>query len=90
MALDETIERFETLAKSYESYVENINPKELAEWLKELKEAKRLLKVAVEDLNNIGSCKTCVKSDDVCRGCRTDYKWVHADEAFALIGEGCE
>lgn len=53
----------------------------------ELREAKRLLKLAVEDLNIIGSCKTCVKSGDICRGCRTDYKWVHADEAFALIGE---
>ena len=38
MTLDETIKRFEALAESYESYVENINPKELAEWLKELKE----------------------------------------------------
>ena len=61
--------------------------RQLAEWLTELKEAKRLLKAAVEDLNNIGSCKTCVKFKGICRGCRTDYKWVHADEALALIGE---
>lgn len=53
-------------------------------------EAKRLLKAAVDDLNNIGSCKTCVKFDGICRGCRTDYKWVHADEALALIGEDGE
>jgi hypothetical protein len=50
-------------------------------------EYKRILKAAVDDLNNIGSCKTCVKFGDICRGCRTDYKWVHADEALALIGE---
>lgn len=64
--------------------------RQIAEWLKELKETRRLLKLAVEDLNIIGSCKTCVKYGDICRGCRTDYKWVHADEAFALIGEECE
>lgn len=50
-------------------------------------EYKRILKSAVDDLNNIGSCKTCVKFEGICRGCRTDYKWVHADEALALIGE---
>ena len=38
MTLDEAIKRFEALAESYESYVESVNPKELAEWLKELKE----------------------------------------------------
>jgi hypothetical protein len=53
----------------------------------QIAEYKRLLKAAVDDLNNIGSCKTCVKFGDICRGCRTDYKWVHADEALALIGE---
>lgn len=40
MTLDETIKRFEALAESYESYVESINPKKLAEWLKELKQLK--------------------------------------------------
>lgn len=61
--------------------------RQLAEWLQELKEAKRLLRLAVDDLNNIGSCKTCVKFEGICRGCRTDYKWVHADEALKLIGD---
>jgi hypothetical protein len=53
----------------------------------ESQEAKRLLKLAIEDLNNIGSCKTCVKFEDTCEGCRTDYKWTHADEVLKLIGE---
>jgi hypothetical protein len=54
---------------------------------RQIAEYKRILKAAVDDLNNIGSCKTCVKFADICRGCRTDYKWVHADEALTLIGE---
>ena len=60
--------------------------KMLRDTVAELCEAKRLLKAAVDDLNNIGSCKTCVKFEGICRGCRTDYKWVHADEALKLIG----
>lgn len=61
--------------------------RQLAEWLRELKEAKRLLKLAIEDLNNIGSCRTCVKFVDICKGCRTDYRYVHADEAEKLLKE---
>jgi hypothetical protein len=69
------LEQYDMLSREYEMLNERY------------KEAIRLLKLAVGDLNNIGSCKTCVKFGDICRGCRTDYKWVHADEALALIGE---
>jgi hypothetical protein len=91
----EVVERQEKLKES--KYISDIEEqycdkcaadhRQLAEWLQELKEAKRLLRLAVDDLNNIGSCKTCVKFEGICRGCRTDYKWVHADEALKLIGD---
>ena len=64
--------------------------KQLAEWLIELKEAKRLLKATVEDFSNIydhifdcdGMCDTCPihGNRDTCD------KWVCADEALKLIG----
>ena len=92
MTLDETIKHFESLAESYESYVESINPKELAEWLAELKEAKRLLKRAVEDFSGMydhifdcdGMCETCPihGERDNC------YEWRYADEAKKLFREG--
>lgn len=79
MTLDEAIKRFETLAESYESYVESINPKELAKCLKELKELREqiseykwLLKAAVEDLrwvneNTQDAYGTCIMKK--CEGC---------------------
>ena len=64
--------------------------RQLAEWLMELKEAKLLLKAAVEDFSNIydhifdcdGMCDTCPihGNRDTCD------KWVRADEALKLIG----
>lgn len=68
--------------------------RQLAEWLTELKEAKRLLKAAVEGYNFIGhitkdyscpsatSCSACPMDEG--KQCRI---WEHADEALALIGE---
>ena len=68
--------------------------RQLAEWLKELKEAKRLLKAAVEDFKVIGkvldadcdiliNCEECpLQSGHY--NCRS---WNHQDEALALIGE---
>ena len=58
---------------------------------KELKEAKRLLKAAVEDINAAEACDTCeyypIINSDMCQ--KDDcYKWRHADKALALIGEG--
>lgn len=73
--------------------------RQLAEWLTELKEAKRLLKAAVPIINNsfpeVGSCWGCANHDEVndeCKGgafaeCAEVCKWEHADEALALIGE---
>lgn len=63
--------------------------RQLAEWLTELKEAKRLLKAAVEDINAAEACDTC-EYYPVINGaeCQKDdcYKWRYADEALALIG----
>ena len=61
--------------------------RQLAEWLKELKEAKRLLKAAVKDMNNGGCNSNCYK----CKHCGAcDYSerftWKHTDEALKLIG----
>lgn len=63
--------------------------RQLAEWLTE---AKKLLKAAVYDFSNMydhifdcdGMCDTCPihGNRDTCD------KWVHADEALKLIGEG--
>ena len=72
--------------------------RQLAEWLTELKEAKRLLKAAVEDMYNSVNdvhCKYCSKwHTDQCQGtshldCYVEnkFKWRYADEALALIGE---
>lgn len=70
---------------------------QLAEWLTELKEAKRLLKAAVPIINNTfpetGSCWGCANHDeakDECKGgafeeCSEVCKWEHADEALKLI-----
>ena len=68
--------------------------RQLAEWLTELKEAKRLLKAAVEDFKVIGkaldadcdiliNCEECpLQSGHY--NCRS---WNHQDEALALIGK---
>lgn len=72
--------------------------RQLAEWLTELKEAKRLLKMAVSIINNsfpeVGSCWGCANHDEVndeCKGgafveCADVCKWQYADEALKLIG----
>ena len=75
--------------------------RQLAEWLMELKEAKRLLKASVEDLNAIAAevynggviCKCCKWKSQIGKcscpddgGCDTDYQWRYADEALKLIG----
>lgn len=64
--------------------------RQLAEWLQELKEAKRLLKAAVKDFScrdefcyyNIG-CDLCADCNDI--PCNK-FKWRYADEALKLIG----
>ena len=73
--------------------------RQLAEWLTELKEAKRLLKLALNDFEIIESnleydehcvikthsirCDECPLSADTIYRC----KWRYAAEALALIGE---
>lgn len=62
--------------------------RQLAEWLRELKKAKRILKDALITLND-GSCnkdcRKCVHNSDGCDySCR--FKWKHTDEVIKLIG----
>lgn len=61
--------------------------RQLAEWLTELKEAKRLLKLAVEDMN-CGSCNANCRNCNYCGSCDYSerFKWIHTDEALKLIG----
>lgn len=74
--------------------------RQLAEWLTELKEAKRLLKLALNDFETIESnleydehcvikthsirCAECPLSADTIYRC----KWRYADEALKLIEKG--
>lgn len=76
--------------------------KQYIEWLTELKEAKRLLKAAIEDLSNTAAeayngrviCKCCkwLAETVYCKcpndgGCDITYQWRYADEALKLIGD---
>ena len=74
--------------------------RQLAEWLTELKEAKRLLKLAVEDFKEINSdiltCKYCKwysAETDECTfypddtPCEQICGWKHEGEALKLMGE---
>ena len=65
------------------------NNRQIAEWLMELKEAKRLLKLAVENMNDGGctrSCSTCKYGRDGCKYTE-GYEWVHTEEAAKLLKE---
>ena len=64
--------------------------KMLRDTVAELCEAKRLLKLAVEDINAAEACDTCeyypVINSDMCQ--KDDcYKWRYLDEALKLIGD---
>ena len=65
------------------------------ELMSELKEAKRLLDMALCELNN-GTCSkfcsTCTKvNTEKCLDYKTkNYRWIHTDEALKLIGEDIE
>ena len=63
--------------------------RQLEEWLTELKEAKRLLKAAVEALND-GSCNKDCRQCENHKSCDYDnrFKWKHTNEVLKLIGEG--
>lgn len=92
MTIDEAIKHCEEEAEKYmeygietECYQCGKEHEQLAEWLTELKEAKRLLKLAVAAMN--GSCTVN------CYNCKhkgnCDYsrhfEWKHTDEALKLI-----
>lgn len=67
--------------------------RQLAEWLTELKEAKRLLKAAVEDIHSRDYCHGCIyenaEGKEQYLNCEYHncFKWRYADEALKLIGE---
>lgn len=58
---------------------------QLAEWLRELKETKRLLKAAVEDINYYVDCYEA-HCDECCCDHDNHCHWKHEAEALALIG----
>lgn len=60
--------------------------RQLAEWLTELKEAKRLLKAAVEDINFYVDCYEA-HCDECCCDHDNHCHWKHEAEALTLIGE---
>lgn len=72
--------------------------RQLAEWLTELKEAKRLLKVTYEDIKRYagGMCRVCTECnadfecncEDFCAtNKRSKWKYKYEPEILALIGE---
>ena len=102
MTIDEAIAQAERIAEGQEKSAE-LSPfnhakerisksaaehRQLAEWLRELKKAKRILKDALITLND-GSCnkdcRKCVHNSDGCDySCR--FKWKLTDEVIKLIG----
>ena len=70
------------------------NNRQFAKWLIELKEAKRLLRLAVEDIgktpcnNDVytpSSCDVCSNKDNC--DYTDSFKWRYADEAIKLLKE---
>ena len=105
MTLDQAIKHYEELAEVNEDIADNCDMdnwmnkagceerasdyRQLAEWLRDLKEAKRLLKLAVENMNDGGctrSCSTCKYGRDGCKYTE-GYEWVHTEEAAKLLKE---
>lgn len=100
MTIDEAIKHCEEVAERYDRIEDShaddelkqeciqcaADHRQLAEWLRELKEAKELLKAAVEDINFYVDCyeshcdECCCSQDNHCH-------WKHEAEALALIGE---
>ena len=94
MTIDEAINHSEEVAERYERMEDSHDEKlkkeclqcaadhrQLAEWLKELKEAKRLLRLAMQDMRilyefgNGGSCYGRM------------FEWRYADEAEKILGK---
>lgn len=65
--------------------------RQLAGWLRELKEAKRFLKAVIDDMNannfccKFDSCKVCSKRYSI--SCNKKFQWHYSDEALKLIGD---
>lgn len=62
------------------------------ELMSELKESKRFLKAAVDDLKFESQCRNCKYQqtglNNICNGCRGNkYEWRYGDEALKLIGD---
>ena len=99
MTLDEAIahslevaERYERMEDSHDDRLREecaecaADHRQLAEWLTELKEAKRLLKAAVEDINFYVDCYEA-HCDECCCDHDNHCHWKHEAEALALIGK---
>lgn len=86
MTIDEAIRHCEEVAEKMNDCECAADHRQLAEWLRELKEAKRLLKAAVEDINFYVDCfeshcdECCCDHDNHCH-------WKHEAKALKLIGE---
>ncbi len=92
MTIDEAIKRCEEEAEKYmeygietECYQCAKEHEQLAEWLTELKEAKRLLKAAVEDINFYVDCYEA-RCDECCCDHDNHCHWKHEAEALKLLG----
>lgn len=102
MTIDEAIRHAEEVAENYEFISKDKETtgitkkgcaecaeehRQLANWLQELKEAKRLLKLAILDIYHKCGCEN---SDcDICANNECDYDdrfiWKYKDEAFKII-----
>lgn len=97
MTLDEAIARLND--EHRHEFV--LEPGQLEEWLTELKEAKRLLKAAVEDFRILGTmledghghCTAEISCDECMLGggnLADDCQWRHEAEVLKLIEEEAE
>lgn len=106
MGMSEAAERFVDKYSNRDAFVGSVikdmqqrisKYRQLAEWLTELKEAKKLLKLAVEDIYNARrgfSCAICDMPKNDTERCDGDYlmpdcqyRWRYEAEALKLLGE---
>lgn len=78
-------EQLEARIRLLEDKIESDN-RQISEYDHELRQAKRLLKAAVEDINYYVDCYEA-HCDECCCDHDNHCHWKHADEALALIGE---
>lgn len=77
-------EQLEARIRLLENKLESDN-RQISEYDHELRQAKRLLKSAVEDINYYVDCYEA-HCDECCCDHDNHCHWKHADEALALIG----